>query len=81
MIVDRISTARILMVDDEEANLLLLKRILEPAGYVNFSSTTNPEEVLSLCTEFRPDLLLLDILMPGRKASPAERPFFLASGD
>ncbi|MGW8265071.1 MAG: HD domain-containing phosphohydrolase [Longimicrobiales bacterium] len=66
MIRDRASKARILMVDDEEANLVLLKRILEPAGYVNLKSTTKPEEVLQLCVEYRPDLLLLDILMPGK---------------
>lgn len=66
MIADRTLSARILMVDDEEANLLLLRRILEPAGYQNFKSTTKPEEVLSLCVDFRPDLLLLDILMPGK---------------
>lgn len=64
MIRDRTPLARILMVDDEEANLTLLQRILEPAGYVNFRSTTDPEEVLSLCREFHPDLLILDILMP-----------------
>ena len=33
MIADRIPSARILIVDDEEANVELLERILEPAGY------------------------------------------------
>lgn len=66
MIADRIPTARILMVDDEEANLQLLRRILEPAGFANLKSTTKPEEVLPLCGEYRPDLVLLDIVMPGK---------------
>jgi len=66
MIRDRTPLARILMVDDEEANNVLLQRILEPAGYVNFRSTTEPENVLSLCREYRPDLMILDILMPGK---------------
>ena len=66
MIDDRIPSASILIVDDEEANLRLLERILEPAGYTHLRSTTNPEEVLPLCVEHPPDLLLLDILMPGK---------------
>jgi cyclic di-GMP phosphodiesterase len=56
--------ARILMVDDERANILLLERILERAGYRNIKSTTDPEAVLGLVAEFRPDLLLLDLKMP-----------------
>ena len=66
MIADRIPFARILIVDDEEANVELLKRILEPAGYAELRSTTRPEEVLPMCKEVRPDLLLLDLLMPGK---------------
>jgi putative two-component system response regulator len=66
MIADRIPTARILMVDDEEANLELLRRILEPDGFENLRSTTQPEEVLPLSLEFCPDLVLLDIVMPGK---------------
>jgi putative two-component system response regulator len=66
MITERIPTASILMVDDEEANLQLLRRILEPAGFTNLRSTTEPEEVLPLCLEDRPDLVLLDVVMPGK---------------
>jgi putative two-component system response regulator len=64
MIADRLPQARILMVDDEASNLDLLRRILETAGFSNVRSTTNPCEVLDLCEEWDPDLLLLDILMP-----------------
>jgi len=56
--------ARILMVDDERANVLLLERILQKAGYRDIRSTTDPETVLGLVAEFRPDLLLLDLKMP-----------------
>jgi len=66
MTTDRTRSARILMVDDEDANLQLLRRILEPAGYDDLRSTTVPEEVPALFAEYRPDLLLLDILMPGK---------------
>jgi putative two-component system response regulator len=57
--------ARILLVDDERANVLLLERILQKAGYGNIRSSTDPKTVLGLVEEFRPDLLLLDLKMPG----------------
>ncbi|MDP9329876.1 MAG: response regulator [Actinomycetota bacterium] len=56
--------ASILVVDDQEANVLLMERILKKAGYVNVSSTTDPREVLSLYDSFDPDLIILDLLMP-----------------
>jgi putative two-component system response regulator len=66
MVEDRIHGARILMVDDEESNLELLRRILEPAGYTNLTDTADPFQVLRLCREEDPDLVLLDIAMPGK---------------
>ena len=62
---ERLSDARILMVDDEAANLELLQRILVPAGYTRLRTTTSPDEVPELCAAFDPDLILLDLLMPG----------------
>lgn len=62
---EQLSTARILVVDDEEANVRLLERILERAGYRHVRSTTKPHAVLGLVEAFRPDLLLLDLRMPG----------------
>ena len=56
--------ARILVVDDEPMNVLLLERILEDAGYSNVRSTINPLQVLPLYFQFQPDLLLLDLHMP-----------------
>jgi putative two-component system response regulator len=56
--------ARILAVDDEPANLLLIERILERAGYREVRTTNDPEEVLGLVEELHPDLLLLDLKMP-----------------
>jgi putative two-component system response regulator len=64
MIADRLPNARILMVDDEDANLQLLRRILEPAGFANLRATTDPLEALDLCEQWGPDLVLLDIMMP-----------------
>jgi putative two-component system response regulator len=56
--------ARILIVDDEEANVRLLERALAHAGYGNISSTTQAREVARLVAECEPDLILLDLLMP-----------------
>ncbi len=56
--------ARILVVDDEPANVRLLQRALERAGYVNVETTTDSRRVAGLLAEFEPDLILLDLLMP-----------------
>jgi putative two-component system response regulator len=56
---------RILAVDDEESNLLLLQRILERAGYTHVDVTTDPARVPGMFIETRPDLVLLDLHMPG----------------
>jgi cyclic di-GMP phosphodiesterase len=59
-----LSTARILIVDDEPANVLLLERILGRAGYEDVVTTTDPRQALSLFDEREPDLVLLDLMMP-----------------
>ena len=60
-----IMNAGILIVDDQEANVLLLERMLRGAGYVSISSTMDPNEVCGLHRKNRYDLILLDLLMPG----------------
>ena len=60
-----ILNARILIVDDLEANVILLERMLRGAGYVSITSTMNPGEVCELHRNNRYDLILLDLLMPG----------------
>jgi putative two-component system response regulator len=58
-------TAKILIVDDQEANILLLRRLLqELGGYDHIASTTNPRETFTLLTDFEPDIILLDLAMP-----------------
>jgi putative two-component system response regulator len=56
---------RILAVDDEESNLLLLRRILERDGYTRVDVTTDASRVVRMFVESRPDLVLLDLHMPG----------------
>jgi putative two-component system response regulator len=61
---DKLTEANILVVDDQEANVRLLERILERAGYTNVATTTDPRLVLSLYAQFEPDLIVLDLVMP-----------------
>ena len=57
--------ASILVVDDEPANVRLLERVVRGAGYTNATSTNDPAEVPALCDATEPDLILLDLNMPG----------------
>lgn len=54
----------ILIVDDEERNLRLMKAVLMPLG-CRVICADSGEEALAQVTEWRPDLILLDVMMPG----------------
>lgn len=58
------SHAKILIIDDEPANVRLLQRLLEQDGFADLESATDPRQALPLFAEFRPDLILLDLHMP-----------------
>jgi serine phosphatase RsbU (regulator of sigma subunit) len=59
-----IRNARILVVDDKEANVRLLDGMLRASGYVCVESTTNPSEVRELHRKNHYSLILLDLQMP-----------------
>jgi putative two-component system response regulator len=59
-----IHDARIAVVDDETANVELLRRLLELEGYTEVSCYTDPREFLDSCRILPPDLVLLDLMMP-----------------
>lgn len=56
---------RILIVDDEALNRTLLLHILQEQGYDQCAEAESGEQALSLAEEFHPDLVLLDVMMPG----------------
>ncbi len=56
--------AKILIIDDEPANVALLEDILEEQGYTYFRSTSDSRKALTMYEEMRPDLVLLDLNMP-----------------
>lgn len=55
---------KILLVDDEPANILLLTKMLSIKGYDNIISTVDSRDVISLHQKHNFDLILLDINMP-----------------
>jgi adenylate cyclase len=62
--VERSLDARILVVDDVEANVLLLQGLLRQQGYRNVHATMDPRTVMALHREQPFDLILLDLQMP-----------------
>jgi DNA-binding NtrC family response regulator len=57
-------TTKILIVDDVPANLRVLREVLEPEGYRIFGAS-NGDAALRIATRVLPDIILLDIVMPG----------------
>jgi PAS domain S-box-containing protein len=59
-----ILAAKILIVDDQEPNVSLLRQLLTDAGYRNITATMDPQEVCRLHRWNSYDLILLDLQMP-----------------
>ena len=57
---------RILIVDDEADYSFLLKRNLETIGHFEVTVCRDPLEAVAYVARLKPDLLLLDVLMPGK---------------
>lgn len=55
---------RILLVDDEKSLTTLLKLNLEDTGNYDVRVENWPEDALAAARDFKPDLVLLDIIMP-----------------
>jgi putative two-component system response regulator len=56
--------SRIRIVDDQDVNIRLLRRMLNSAGYADVTGTPDPQEVLAMWEQSQPDLILLDLHMP-----------------
>ncbi len=57
--------SRILLCDNEEALRTLVRAALAPAGY-ELEEAWDGDEALDVARTFRPDLIVLDVMMPGR---------------
>ena len=60
-----ILNAKCLVVDDKEANVLLIVEVLRAAGYTQIATTMDPRAVCDMHRANRYDLILLDLQMPG----------------
>ncbi len=56
--------AKILVVDDQPVNTLLLGKMLKQAGYIQVRSTNDSRQAINAYHEYEPDLVLLDLNMP-----------------
>jgi len=65
MLPARLRAARVLLVDDEELNLRVLRQVLERAGLRNITMTQDPYAVAPLAALHAPDLIVVDLHMPG----------------
>ncbi len=59
-----ITSCRILAIDDEEANVLLLRSVLEREGYTDIHCLTDPKKAMRAYIDLEPDIVLLDLMMP-----------------
>lgn len=60
----QIRSCRILIIDDEDANVLLLASLLEREGYSDIHTVTDPSRAVEAFVQLEPDLVLLDLMMP-----------------
>jgi putative two-component system response regulator len=58
------SKMKILVIDDEPANVALLEALLADAGYTRLKTVTDSRLAMDACVSFDPDLVLLDLMMP-----------------
>lgn len=56
---------KILVIDDDELSVTLLEQFLQRQGYTRVMSVTDSQKALETCAAFDPDLILLDLIMPG----------------
>lgn len=64
MLYQDLKSAKILVVDDQEANIDILVGLFEYEGYTNVTTTTDSREFMDLFRSVEPDLILLDLMMP-----------------
>jgi signal transduction histidine kinase len=62
---DHVSSARILVVEDQVADLHLIEQVLAAAGFLNVGLSTDPLTVANMFDPARLDLVILDLWMPG----------------
>ncbi len=57
--------SRIFVLDDNPANVLFLEKLLAKSGYEDVKSSTDPQQAEYIVAQYKPDLVILDLHMPG----------------
>jgi putative two-component system response regulator len=57
-------TAKVMIVDDEPVNVMVVQKHLKLAGYRHFVTSTDPRPVMEMIAREMPDVILLDVMMP-----------------
>ena len=60
----RSASGKIMIVDDEVANVMVAKKLLSQAGHTDFQTTTDSTLAMNMVHTYEPDVVLLDINMP-----------------
>ena len=61
---EQIHKARIIIVDDQKLHSFFLQKVLKQEGYENIKCVMDPLKVIQTIFDFKPDLLILDLIMP-----------------
>jgi putative two-component system response regulator len=61
----QLEQCRILIVDDEDLNIRVVRKYLRSWGFSNVCASSEPTEIIEMIHRERPDLVLLDVMMPG----------------
>lgn len=62
--IEQIFNARVLILDDQKLHAFFLKEVLQQQGYKNILCLMDPLKAIPTCKDFKPDLIILDLLMP-----------------
>ena len=62
---DNIHDSKVMIVDDEPINIRVTRKYLSDAGFANFVTCSQSTEAIQRMTDELPDIVLLDIIMPG----------------
>jgi EAL domain-containing protein (putative c-di-GMP-specific phosphodiesterase class I) len=62
---DVLAGATVVVIDDDEINVVLLEGVLRQAGVGTVRRVTDPAFAVQTCLELHPDLVVLDLHMPG----------------